>query len=305
MYAWALALDDTSVYFLEGYYSDSGPVHVRKVAKSGGNVATLAAFDVGNGGSYFPSIALDATSVYWTHNEFVMKVSKQGGQPETLVVTPGDYTRLVAADATSVYWTSWGHGTVAKVGNDGANPTVLTPPTDELPTALAVDSSGVYFTTWGGGSLSHTSKVQRIGLDGGAPVVLDTTDLYGYAALVVGANDIYWTAWDERAPTRNGAIMKMPKNGGVGTVLASWEFDSTQPLAVAATFTSLAVTSTSAYWTKCGPLGDPGCWVMGAPTTGGNAAELTSVGDTMYESIAADDSSVYFTSQGSLWKVPR
>jgi hypothetical protein len=63
------------------------------------------------------SVAIDATSVYWTtggSTGAVMKVGLDGGTP-TMLYAGQDVPICIALDATNVYWTNYDGGTVMKV----------------------------------------------------------------------------------------------------------------------------------------------------------------------------------------------
>jgi hypothetical protein len=75
---------------------------VMKVPLGGGAITTLVST-----GGYSLSIAVDATSVYWTGNRTVMSVPKGGGSPTTLASKLCFPLGLVV-DTTTVYLESGG-----------------------------------------------------------------------------------------------------------------------------------------------------------------------------------------------------
>jgi hypothetical protein len=163
---YSIALDPTSVYWVNFY---QGPA-VLKAPLGGGTAVTLvsepqaetpARGESGQAPTSNTSVAVDATSVYWTEEDCpgnggscesgVMKVSLEGGTTTTLaswaaLPSAGDGPGTqIAVDATSVYWTEGG-GTVMKVSLGGGTPVTLASH-QNTPNAIAVDATSVYWTT--------------------------------------------------------------------------------------------------------------------------------------------------------------
>jgi hypothetical protein len=206
---WNIAVDKAGVYWIDrgqldvlrGYQQGS----VMKVALEGGAPTKLASI------GYLPdsdvlkgdgtgTIAVDATSVYWTDtdNDFdsVRKVPLGGGTVKTLAQGSYGSGRSIAVDASSVYWTTsaraagdWRDGTVMKVPIEGGSPTVLAS-AQATPRSIAVDSTSVYWTT-------------------------AATPAGGYA---------------------DGGVMKAPREGGLATTLVSGQPD---PCGIAVDATSV------------------------------------------------------------------
>lgn len=146
-----LVLDSTSVYWTE-YDTTAGKI--RKVAKTGGAVATLAsnlALPLG--------IAVDATDVYWSTINTIQKVGISGGTPTVIASASGGQGLNLAIDAANVYWadricdttTCYG-GVLKKVSINGGAVTWLAPVTlnfNGYNNRIAVDSTSVYWTEAG------------------------------------------------------------------------------------------------------------------------------------------------------------
>jgi hypothetical protein len=120
--SYGIAVDATSVYWINTSNTGGGFSTLMKVPIGGGTPTTLAS------GSFSPSatgqIAVDSTSVYWVNgsdyrsaNGSVMAVAQEGGTPTTLAARQTTAGGL-AIDATSVYWTTggdtYGDGAVLK-----------------------------------------------------------------------------------------------------------------------------------------------------------------------------------------------
>jgi len=92
-------------------------------------------------------IAVDSTSVYWTENGGVKKVSISGGTATTLSSNlnfPGD----IAVDAANVYWADGGIGKVKKIALTGGTVTTVASASGTIGTIkfLALDSTNLYWT---------------------------------------------------------------------------------------------------------------------------------------------------------------
>ena len=120
---WGLASDGTQLYWtdrnnegLANHQPDENqsPSAVRRVSVNGGPVETVA-----DHLRYRPwGIAVDATNVYWIinaeHRGAIMKASKAGGSPITLVDWQKSPVHL-ALDANYIYWCNSSDGLVARI----------------------------------------------------------------------------------------------------------------------------------------------------------------------------------------------
>jgi hypothetical protein len=161
-----------------------------------------------NGYIYFPTIgfAVDATSVYWTTSDSVMKVSTGGGPVTTLASAQNFFYSSgvafvdLAVDAASVYWTT--ADSVMKVSKDGGAATTLAS-AQNSPSGIAVDATSVYWTNYYGGS------VMKVSTGGGTPTLLASGQTLFPAIIAVDTTSVYWMASGGTMSTPSYLLMKL------------------------------------------------------------------------------------------------
>ena len=282
-------------------------------SSSGGTLQNLGIGRVGSG-----FIAVDATSVYRTHdNGTVVKVGIADGTVTTLASGQSSPAGI-AVDGTSVYWANRGtaansyfDGTVVKVPLGGGAVTKLAS-SQGYPLGIAVDSTSVYWANYrdgtlvkapiGGGTLttlasgqdspgsialdatniywtSYAGSVMKVSIGGGTVTTL-ATGRNGPSNITVDSTSVYWTNYIR------GTVMKVAIGGGTVTTLASGQDG---PLGA-------AVDGANVYWTNAGTSGNyyTDGTVAKVPVGGGTLTVLASLQGEP-ESIAVDATSLYWT----------
>jgi hypothetical protein len=263
----SLASDGTNLYWSVWGYPEMGG-GVWQAPISGGDPMWLTP-NVQNGGAN--GLAVDATSIYWTHQEGVTSMPIGGGTPRPIAAA--DRASGIALDATNVYWTSLGEGSVMKVPIGGGDATVLASGQSE-PAAIAVDAANVYWRNSGDGT------IKKVPIGGGDETLL-ASGLALSSGMAVAGGHLYWTNYDD------GTVMTVPTSGGTPTTLASG-----QPGPGA-----IATDGTNVYFSAEGgvrrvPVGG------GAPIT----IECEHEGARM---MAIDATHLYWPSGGGIVRYPR
>jgi hypothetical protein len=311
-----MAVDEENVYYVLATQNGA----VMKVPRDGGAPIVLAS------SQHSPwSIAVDATSVYWTtHGNLsdaygdggqsftpgtVMKLTRTGGAPTTLVSSiPYGFVEsewsppMVAVDDTSVYWTNVGFedptaqftptGSVTKVPLGGGSPVALAP-LQTAPGAIAVDGTNVYWMTLA--RPKGSGAVMKVGRNGGVPVALATADQFAFSAIVVAGASVYWT--------NSTTIMRVSTSGGTSEVVASVDG---APVAVAAD-------AENVYWQTGGTIRNPdggntAGTIEKAPLAGGARTRLATGNFVAFgpsSNIAVDSTSVYWVEGWSIMKISK
>jgi hypothetical protein len=272
--------------------------------------------ELASGQDYPFGIAVDSASVYWSDlQSSVMKTPIAGGSLTTLAT--GRTGPGIAVTPSSVYWAytfvftgSANASAVMTVPLGGGAPTTLATPYPQAQ-FVAVDSTNVY---WGE---SASAQVMAMPLGGGTPTALwsgtcstptradCSVSVY---ALAVGGGRVFFTMNPTSSLTPvAGGIASVPVGGGTAVTLSS--------SAAGVFLTSIAVNSTSVFWTNYGssPMPDNvDGLVMKVPVGGGPATTLAS-GQHDPDAIAVDGENVYWGNagtqaasytDGSLVKVP-
>lgn len=136
MNPWALAVDDSDVYFTDA----QGPNgKVARVSKNGGPLAVLAI------GQELPSaITVDATDVYFMDSYHVMKVAKAGGVVTAMADAENATYSSVVVDDDQIYWTNYTMpGSVKRMPKAGGAPIHVAD--DSYPAGIVLAGGNMYW----------------------------------------------------------------------------------------------------------------------------------------------------------------
>lgn len=245
--------------------------------------AALAADDTSLYVAVNRDLALTGTPKQNTPSGRIFKMPLAGGAPTDLA--KGIEPRVIGIDGDTLWFDGM------KMPKDGSKPP--SPSGVKSPMTIAFDAEYVYFTQGKGGSGEPTKadgkngRVLRMKKSGGAPTVLakDLPDEPGGLALDGTHVYVSAVAWSSPAFEKAGVIARVPKEGGSLEVLAK-----DQPSVRGAWLGGDHV------YVLSGRGGRP-CNVLKVPKAGG--AVETAISDSTLEHATADDTSIYFSSDGT------
>jgi hypothetical protein len=228
-YTGGIAVDATSAYWATGIGQvPNGTYAVRECAIGGcGNTPTLLAG--GSLDSVEPpmSMAVDATSVYWSVPLAKCSTSGCGGVPTTLATAAQlmPNNPWLALDANNVYFFSTQGVAKCPLGGCTGAPTIVGldgfAPGDPGPTGIAVDATNVYWIMVWFVSMTPSPQwayfVRKCSISGcgSSPTTLASgmqSMLPPRGGLAVDGTSVYWLADD--------ALRKSPICGGGDTIVA-------------------------------------------------------------------------------------
>lgn len=279
-----LALDGDSVYWMSS--GDTG-YQLSKVAKAGGAKVQLA---TGAGTPYLgrANLAVDDQSAYWISFQprAVLSASLGGGGAPTLLAPLPDgesgLEAAVAVDAQSIYYKVSFVGVWALAKGSGA-PRELAPLGGDSYGGLGLDGGQVYWTELDGG-------LHAAGTAGGGSTLLLGGRPAPTGALALSGS-LYWL--EVGAIGRPSSVMTAALDGTSAHPLASGlavEVDA-----------PLAVDDESVYLLT-GLLGDK--HVTTLPREGGTPQTMAGYSG-FAQGLAADETSLYFTSDDTLYRLAK
>jgi sugar lactone lactonase YvrE len=243
---------------------------VRRVARAGGAVATLA------DRLFIPvGLAVAAGTVYFANGDCtVAAVPAEGGEPE--VVAEQDCAYELTASGGYLYWTgstpgqSYGH--VSRIRLDGSGEVQpVVPEYERTPGGLAVAGGEVYWVT-APYIDAEAGEVRRAAAAGGEPVSL-ASEQKEPADIAVAGGRLFWT----NSAFTGGAVMSLALPDGAAT-----------PLAPAMGAQGLAADDTTLYVAVHGEN-----LLLAVPLDGGEARVLAT-DQPGIDDIAVDDTAIYW-----------
>ena len=275
---WAIAVDDTSVYFVE---NDNTEGTVSKVGKTGGAVVPLA-----TGLSEPCAIAISATDVFWLERNggsggILGRVSKGGGAAVPLTAELHNAQNHLALDGSYVYFgdgKAGGGGAIRRIAMAGGPlETLVDTGIVNLATAIDVDDAWVYFE-------NDSGQIKRVPKAGGT---VETVGSGSPSSLRVVGSTVYFTEYSD------GLVRKLPF-GGSPVTLAQDAYAAGE----------LAVDGSHVYWVEFDSNGK----VARVPLGGGAVQTISTPTNTI--GVALDSTHVYwsvskFINQGKIMRAPK
>jgi hypothetical protein len=192
---WAIAVDETSVYWL----STTGVVS--KVPLDGGTVVTLAS------GLDSPfGLAIDRVNAYFTAGPSVLSVPLTGGSIATHATIAGTSGTGIGVNATRLCWIAGTNVMCMPVSATGTEPIAVGPAAEAR--YLTMDATNVYWT-------GEDGYVRMAPTDGSAPATVIASGQTDPLAIAVSATSAYWTT-----PTGDAGLVQAPIGGGAARALA-------------------------------------------------------------------------------------
>ncbi len=206
VYAWDIAVDSDSVYWIEQYQNNLSSL--KKVEINSGIVTELVSDPARPLG-----LAIDSSALYYTDNNAgtINKIDKNGGTP-TVLVSGQNKPHHIAVDSTYVYWVNEGDGLINKVAINGGSVTNITSVTGDVikrswaSHIIAVDSANLYFIDNPTGT---TGTINKVGLTGGTVTTLWSSPTIIPDSIAVDSSNVYWSG--------GSSIYKIAKNGGTAS----------------------------------------------------------------------------------------
>jgi hypothetical protein len=265
-------------------YWVNGDGTVRKTPTGGGTTITLAS------GQNAPTpLVADFENVYWANTTDLVQLPLSGGTPVTLTTLATANFYGIAVDGSTVYGADDGNAVIEAVPIGGG--TVATLATAQTGVdGVATNGSSVF---WALGN-SLTGTVMSIPV-GGTTMATVASSQNVPIALVADSATVYFANQGD-STAADGSIVKIPMGGGTPVTLASGQD----------TPTAIVQDSSYVYWNNYGAvLGVTAA--LKVPINGGSVVTLSTQGNgIVYNFIAVDSQSVYFTSSlGGVAKAPK
>jgi len=225
---WALAVDDTHVYWTdqrpEGDDAGAGRGMIRRMPKDGGAPETLAESD-----AVPADLALDGTNVYWSDRKYpqfaISSLPKDAvdASATTLIAFDGGLVNGITLDATHVYWTELHSiaplqfgGSLGRVSKSGGAGETLVLDGFGSTIGPSSDDGGVYFTMFDVDAArppGRPGRIYRFDTQTGATEVSGASS--SPSGIFSDGRYVYWT--DDQwgifaAPIVGGATLRVASN---------------------------------------------------------------------------------------------
>jgi hypothetical protein len=277
--SWGIAVDSTRVYWAaRDLYAAMSASKAGQDAPEGGSYGSL-------GMEPRWTLAIDETDVYGSDGSNVVTCPKGGCSGAPRIVASGASNMGIAVDATNVYWTAT--TVIESAPKSGGAATTLA--SANYAYEIAVDSGYVYWTDQGANG-PQGSGIWRVAKTGGNAVQVANPSAMGSngpMGIAVDSTNVYFT-------TADGKIWQVAKSGGTPLLLAS--DGGNEPWGI-------AVDDNAVYYVST-PPGANVSKVESVPIGGGCVTTLAS-GLSFAVAVAVDSTGVYFTTLGTVMKVPK